>query len=172
MGRGVKLSLLAALAVVVFVTGAILFVPPQRALSAAIMRDCIHVVKDKARGAGGVSVFSVVAIQPDPNKRKLEDFNRATQASIERGVMIPSEPSVLLEFETGQGTGKALCTYHANLWTESGTYSDVSIKEVQIGLGSLSELDMVLMKRFDVGRLDRVLSLIPIFGSVQKFYLD
>lgn len=169
MGKGAKVSIVVVAVVAIFIIGSIAFVPPKRALSAAIMRDCIGVVKEKVRGA---KIISATAIQPDPNKRKVEDFSRATQAVISRGDMIPSEPSVLIEFQTDRGDAKALCTYFADLWTGSGTYTGVSAREVQIGLSTLSDLEMVFMERFDVGRLDRALSLIPIFGVEQKFYLD
>lgn len=169
MGKGVKISAAASALLAAAIIGAIAFVSPTRALSAAIMRDCIGVVKEKTPG---VEIISATAIQPEPNKRKVEDFNRATQAVISRGDMIPSEPRVLLDFKTGQGDGKALCTYFVELKTGSGTYSGVSAHDVQIGLNSLSGLELAFMKRFDVGRLDRALSLVPIFGVEQKFYLD
>lgn len=169
MGKGAKSSIVAVTAVAIFIIGSIAFVPPQRALSAAIMRDCTGIVKEKVRGA---KIISATAIQTDPNKRKVEDFSRATQAVMSRGDMIPSEPSVLIDFQTDHGDEKALCTYFADLWTGSGTYTGVSAHEVQIGLSTLSDLEMVFVKRFDVGRLDRALSLIPIFGVEQKFYLD
>lgn len=169
MGNGVKGYIVAVTLVAIFIIGSIAFVPPKRALSAAIMRDCTGLVKENVRGA---KIISATAIQPGPNKRKVEDFSRATQAVISRGDMIPSEPSVLIELQTDRGDEKALCTYFADLWTGSGTYTGVAAREVQIGLSTLSDLEMVLVKRFDVGRLDRPLSLIPIFGVEQKFYLD
>lgn len=169
MGKGAKVSIAASALMAAAIIGAIAFVSPTRALSAAIMRDCVGVVKENTRD---VEIISATAIQPEPNKRKVEDFSRATQAVMSRGSMIPSEPSVLVEFQTERGDGKALCTYYADLWTDTGTYSGVSAHEVQIGLSSLSDLELVFMKRFNVGRLDRVLSLIPIFGVDQKFYLD
>ncbi|MDD1150408.1 hypothetical protein M5G25_19190 [Pseudomonas sp. TNT2022 ID357] len=174
MNKGLKLALIGGGALVVAAVLVDVFVSPQRALSAAIMRDCIGIVKDNVRGAGAVSVISVVAIQPDPNKRKLEDFSRATRAVIERGEMTPSEPSVLVEFETSRGGSKALCEYHAKLWTRKGTYSGVSFKYAQVGLNPLSELELALasLKSFDVGHIDRLFSLVPIVGSEQKFYLD
>ncbi|WLH86035.1 hypothetical protein [Pseudomonas sp. FP2338] len=169
MGKGAKISVAGSAVAVAAIIGAIMFVSPTRALSAAIMRDCIGVVKQKTKG---VEIISATAIQPEPNRRKVEDFNRATQAVISRGDIVPSEPSVLIDFRTDRGDGKALCTYFVELETGSGTYSGVSAHDVQIGLNSLSGLEMAFMKRFDVGRLDRALSLIPIFGVVQKFYLD
>jgi hypothetical protein len=172
MSKGVKFVLLTVVVIAVAILGAVVFVTPQRALSAAIMRDCIDVVKEKVRGFGAISIVSVAVIQPDSNKRKFDDFSRATQAVISRGDMKPSEPNVLVDFETSRGAGKALCTYHADLWTKSGTYSGVSANDVQIDLNSLSNLEMAFMKRFDVGRLDRVFSLFPILGTKQKFLLN
>lgn len=169
MGNGAKISIAATALVVIVMAGSVALISPTRALSAAVMRDCMGVVKENALGA---KIISVAAIQSEPNKRKLEDFSRATQAVISRGGLIPSEPSVLVEFQTERGNGKALCEYSAQLETDTGTYSGVSADGIQIGTHSLSTVDLALKKRFDVGRLDRVLSLVPIFGVDQKFYLD
>lgn len=170
MGRGAKLSLVLVVLVVAVIVGSILLVPPKRALSAAIMRDCIGVIKERVRG--DLRVKSVAAIQPDPNKRKIEDFGSATQVLIRRGALEPSEPEVLVEFETDQGVQNALCTYQADLWMESGTYSSVSRREIQVGLQTLPSVELLLMGDFRVGYIDRVLSLFPIIGTKQKFFLD
>lgn len=170
MGKGVKISIAASALLVTAIIGSVVFVPPKMALSAAIMRDCIGVVKQRVRG--GVDVISVAAIQPEPNKRRIEDFRSATQALIRRGALEPSEPEVLVEFEASNGSGSALCTYHADLWKESGTYSSVSKREVQIGIQSVPDIELLLMGDFRVGYVDRVLALIPILGSKQKFFLD
>lgn len=172
MSKEMKFVFLAFALIALLAGAAIIFVTPQRALSASIMRDCIDVVKDKIREAGPLSIKTVTAIQSEPNKRKLEDFSRATQAVIGRGSLIPSEPEVLLEFETNRGADYALCKYHTALTVSEGTYSVVSLKEVQIGLRSLSNVEIVLRRPFSVGYFDRFLSLAPIFGTEQKFYLD
>ncbi|MGP5464929.1 hypothetical protein ACTXNP_01005 [Pseudomonas helleri] len=171
MSKALKLGYLVGVFVILFI-GAMFFVEPKRALSAALMRNCIGVVKDHVRGAGTVSVFSVAAIQPAPNEKKTEDFDRATQAVIKRGGFTPSEPEVLVEFETDRSAGKALCKYDAMLNTNSGTYSGVSLRSAQVGISPISEVDVLLAGSFNVGYLDRVLSLFPIIGSEQKFYLD
>lgn len=172
MGRVAKLSLVSIAVVVIAIAGSVVFVPPKKALSAAIMRNCISIVKDKLRGVGPVEFISVAAIQPDPNKRKIEDFGSATQALIRRGELEPSEPQVLVEFETGQGAGNALCAYQADLSRRTGTYSMVTMRDVQIGVQALSNVEVLLIGSFGVGYLDRALSLIPIIGTKQKFFLD
>lgn len=172
MGKVAKLSLVSISVFVIAMAGAVAFVPPKKALSAAIMRNCIGVIKDKLRGIGPVEFVSVAAIQPDPNKRKLEDFGTATQALIKRGQLEPSEPQVLVEFETDRGAGNALCTYQADLSKGSGTYSMVRMRDVQIGAQALSSVEVVLIKSFGVGYFDRAMSLIPIIGTKQKFFLD
>lgn len=172
MGKVAKLSLLCIAVVVIVIAGSIVFVPPKKALSAAIMRNCIGVVKDKLKGVGSVEFVSVAAVQPDPNKRKIEDFGTATQALIKRGELEPSEPQVLVEFETDRGAGNALCTYQADLSKVSGTYSMVTMRDVQIGAQGLSSVEVLLIRSFGVGYFDRAMSLIPIIGTKQKFFLD
>jgi len=172
MGKVAKLSLVFISVFVIAIAGAVAFVPPKKALSAAIMRNCIGVIKDKLTGIGHVEFVSVAAIQPDPNKRKIEDFGTASQALIKRGQLEPSEPQVLIEFESDRGAGNALCTYQADLLKGSGTYSMVTIRDVQIGTQELSNVEILLIKSFGVGYLDRPMSLIPIIGTKQKFFLD
>ncbi|AZE96628.1 hypothetical protein C4J96_4550 [Pseudomonas orientalis] len=172
MGRIAKFSLVSIVVVVIAIAGSIVFVPPKKALSAAIMRNCISVVKDKVGGAGPIEFVSVAAIQPDPNTKKIEDFGSATQALIKRGEIEPSEPEVLVEFETDRGASNALCTYQADLSTSSGTYSMVTMREVQIGVQALPAVEVLLIRSFRVGYVDRTLSLLPIIGTKQKFFLD
>lgn len=172
MGKVAKSLLVCIAVVVIAIAVSVALVPPKKALSAAIMRNCISVVKDKLRGVGPVEFVSVVAIQPDPNKRKIEDFGTATQALIRRGELEPSEPQVLVELETSRGAGNALCTYQADLSKGTGTYSMVTMRDVQIGNQALPNVEVLLIGSFGVGYLDRALSLIPIIGTKQKFFLD
>jgi len=172
MNKGLRYFSYFLVALVLLLGCIVVFVKPQRALSAAIMRDCVDLVRSKASGSPPLNVVSAAAIQSGQNRRKLEDFNRATQSVIERGDMIPSEPEVLVEFRNSLGNATALCSYDVSMYPKEGVYGSVRLKDLQIGVDGLSPVEKAMVRTFSVGYIDRLLSVIPIFGTEQKFMLD
>lgn len=162
---GVVAGVLVALFVWVYV-----LVTPQRAVSAAVIRDCMDLVSTKFEGGKGLRFVSAAAYDSEDTARKIEDFNRATQAVIQRGEMVPKQIGVLLEYGD-RGVSKATCEYFASFYPESGGFQGVRLQAAQGNSKQLDGADLALWKMFNVGLLDRFLSILPISSDQTKFLI-
>lgn len=172
MNKGLKFLAVVSGFFVLLLVGSIAFVTPRHALSSAIMRNCIDLVRNEAPSSREVTILSAAAIQPDPNKKKLEDFNRVTQSVMSRGDMVHSEPQVLVEFKDSSGSGSAVCMYHSSYFPKGWAYESVSLQDAQVGVRGVSMFRDGRSKAFKVGYFDRLISLVPMFGVERKFFLD